>query len=88
MLTMLPKFALVVIDMYFSVEDDVGALARHVHGLFDGDADIGSMQSGRIVDAVSDVAHRVSGALERAHDPFLLLRIDLHEHLRARRQVP
>ena len=100
MLTMLPKFALVVIEMYLSVlanvrlpsstpvrrtsrsrfkQDDVGALAGDVHGLFDRNADVGRVQGRRIVDAVAEVADRVTGALKRADDPLLLLRIDFNE---------
>ena len=100
MLTMLPKFALVVIEMYLSVfakvrrpsstpvrrtsrsrfkQDDVGALARDVHGLVDRDADVGRVQRRGVVDPVAEVADRVARALERAHDALLLLRIDLGE---------
>ena len=109
MLTMLPKFALVVIEMYLSVlakvrlpvldaaaqdveiaaqQDDVGALAGDIHGLFDRDADIGCMQGRRIVDAVAEIADRVSGSLQGADDPLLLLRIDFDEEIGARREVP
>ena len=100
MLTMLPKLALVVMPMYFSVlakvrrpsshaaaqhlqvgaqQHHVGALAGHVHGLVDRNADIGRMQRRRVVDAVAQVADRVAGVLQRAHDALLLLRVDLDE---------
>ena len=103
MLTMLPKLALVVMPMYFSVlakvrrpsstpwrstsrsglqQHDVGALARHVHRLVDRDADIGGVQRRRVVDAVAEKADRVAGALQRAHDALLLLRVDLGEQRR------
>ena len=106
---MFPKFALVVIEMYFSVlakvrrpsstpvrkhveiaaqQDDVGALAGDIHGLFDRDADVGRMQGRRIVDAVAEVADGVSGSLQGADDPLLLLRIDFDEQVGARREVP
>ena len=109
MLIMLPKFALVVIEMYLSVlakvrrpsstplrstsrsrlqQDDVGALAGDIDGLFDRDADIGRMQRRRIVDAVAQIADRVARALQGANDPLLLLRIDLDEEIGARREVP
>ena len=82
MLIMLPKLALVVMQMYLSVlakvraavldaalqhvevalqQHDVGALARHVDGLVDRDADIGGVQRRRVVDAVAEEADGVAG---------------------------
>ena len=55
---------------------------------FDRDADVGRMQGRRIVDAVAEIADRVSGPLQGADDPLLLLRIDLDEEVGARREVP
>ena len=69
-------------------KDDVGALAGDVHRLVDRDADIGRMQGRRVVDAVAEIADRVSGPLQGADDPLLLLRIDFDEEIGARREVP
>jgi hypothetical protein len=60
-------------------EDDAGALPCDIHRLVDRDTDVGCVQRGSVVDAVPEVADRVAGALERAHDALLLLRIDLRE---------
>ena len=99
MLSMFPKFALVVIEIFERVgkgspsildaaaqaveiaaqEDNVGTLARDIHGLLDRDADIGRMQSRCVVDAVAEISDRVPGLLQGADDPLLLLRIDFNE---------
>src|SRR6185503_20247475 len=108
MLTMFPKFALVVIEMYLSVFANVrrpsttpvrstsrsrfkrmmSALSRAVHRLVDRDTDVGRVQRGGVVDAVPEVADRVAGALERAHDALFLLRINLGEERRLGRRMP
>ena len=69
-------------------QDDVGALAGDIHGLFNRDADIGRMQGRRIVDAVAEISDRVPGSLQGADDPLLLLRIDFDEEIGAWREVP
>ena len=69
-------------------QDDVGALAGDIHGLLDGDADVGRMQGRRIVDAVAEIADGVAGPLQGADDPLLLLRVDLDEEIGPRREVP
>ena len=38
--------------------------------------------------AVAEIADRMARALQRADDPLLLLRVDLHEHLGARSGMP
>jgi hypothetical protein len=45
-----------------------------------GDADIGALERGRVVDAVSGHGDDVALALERAHDAQLVLRVDAGEH--------
>ena len=69
-------------------QDDVRALACDVHSLIDRDADVGRMQCRRVVDPVAEVADRVPRVLQREHDAFLLLRIDLGEERHPRRPLP
>ena len=69
-------------------QDDVGALAGDIHGLFNRDADIGCMQGRCIVDAIAEIPDRVSGSLQGADDPLLLLRIDFNEEIGAWCAVP
>jgi len=42
---------------------------------------VGGVQRGRVVDAVAEVAHGVTGTLQRAHGAVLLLRVDLDEEV-------
>ena len=69
-------------------QDDVGALAGDIHGLFNRDADIGCMQGRRIIDAVAEISDGVPGFLQGADDPLLLLRIDFDEEIGAWCAVP
>ena len=59
----------------------VGGLLRDVGaGDAHGDADIGGLERGRVVDAVAGHGDDVALALERADDPQLVLGIDAGEH--------
>ena len=62
-------------------QHEVGRVFRDVDGLIHGDADVGRVQRGRIVDAVPEIADDVTGLLEREHDALLLVRIDLREEI-------
>ena len=53
-------------------QDDVGRLLGDVHGRIDGDADIGGMQRGRVVDAVAEEADHMAAPLQRQDDAVLL----------------
>ena len=43
-------------------QDDVGGVLRHVDGVGDGDAHVGGVQRGRVVDAVAQEADDVAAA--------------------------
>ena len=86
-------FADVVVDAAAFLDglDDAGEIVvgqHHVGGLLGdigagdahGDADIGGLECGRIVDAVAGHGDDVALALQRAHDAQLVLGIDAGEH--------
>ena len=59
----------------------VGRLARRRGpGLAHGDADVGLLERRRVVDAVAGHRHDLARALERAHEPQLVLGSDAREH--------
>ena len=69
-------------------QHDVGGLARDVDRLRDGDADVGDVQRGGVVDAVAEEGHGVTALLQREHDALLLLGIDLGEDVGALGEMP
>ena len=62
------------------LENDVGCIFSHIHGLGHRDADVGRMQRWGIVDAVAEKAHHVAPALEGDNDTMLLRRRHPCEH--------
>ena len=55
-----------------------GAVRAHrVGGAGDGDADVGALERGRVVDAVAGHADRVAQLAQRLHDQVLVLRVHL-----------
>jgi len=75
-LNMLPKFELAPIN-------DVSRFLGDVDGRIDGNADIGGLERGTIVDAVAEKADHVPLAVQDLNDPFFLRRGQLGEHRRA-----
>ena len=53
-------------------EDDVGGIARDVDCAHDGDADVGGVQRGGVVDAVAQEGDDVAAVLECEDDPIFL----------------
>ena len=53
-------------------QDDVGRILGDIHGRIDGDADIGGMQGGGVIDAVAHEAHHMAAPLQGQDDAVLL----------------
>ena len=68
-------------------EDDVGRVACNIRRGHHGNADIGGVQRGRVIDAVAHETHDVSSTLQSKNDAVLLRRRDPREYRCLLRQM-
>jgi hypothetical protein len=71
----------------FLQQHDIRCLLGDIDGTLDGDAHIGGVKGGSIVDAVAHVSYDAARLFEREDDAFLLVRLDLGKDVHANHAV-